>query len=84
MKMSNLKSIFMETTIKINTDMLQPDILEAIKKMFPHQIVEISIKLADDTDYIQSNQAFADELSERIAQYNQKKETIEVKAKDLL
>lgn len=64
--------------------MLQPDILDAIKKMFPHQLVEINIRLADDTDYILSNKAYADELSERIEQYNQKKETIEVKAKDLL
>lgn len=64
--------------------MLQPDILEAIKKMFPHRTVEINIQLADDSDYILSNQAYTDELNERISTYNQKKETIEIKAKDLL
>lgn len=64
--------------------MLQPDILDAIKKMFPHQLVEINIRLADETDYILSNQAYADELSDRITQYNLKKETIDVKAQDLL
>ncbi len=64
--------------------MLQPDIVEAIKKLFPHQTVEISIQPADETDYILSNPAYANELNERIADYNQKKETIQVKSNELL
>lgn len=74
----------METTIKINTDMLQGDIIDAIKKLFPHQIVEIKIQPADETEYILSNPAYTNELSERITEYNQKKETIRVKNNELL
>jgi hypothetical protein len=74
----------METTIRINTDMLQPNIVEAIKKMFPHQMVEINIQPADETDYILSKPAFAKELNERIAEYSLKKETIIIKGEELL
>ena len=42
----------METVIKINTDLLNLDIIEGIKKMFPHKTVEISIQPADETEYI--------------------------------
>jgi len=34
----------METTIRINTDALNMDILEGIKKMFPHKQVEITVQ----------------------------------------
>ncbi|MGI8637734.1 MAG: hypothetical protein ACR2KZ_20225 [Segetibacter sp.] len=34
----------METTIRINTDMLNLDIIEGIKKMFPGKAVEITIQ----------------------------------------
>ncbi len=37
----------METTIKINTDLLNADIIEGIKKMFPHKHVEITIQEKD-------------------------------------
>ena len=33
----------METTIRINTDLLSTDFIEGIKKLFPHKIVEITI-----------------------------------------
>ncbi len=63
----------METTIRINTDMLTIDIVDGIKKMFPHKTVEITIQPADDTEYIMSNPAYAHELQERITEYQTKK-----------
>ena len=33
----------METTIRINTDSLNMDILEGLKKMFPHKKVKITV-----------------------------------------
>lgn len=70
----------METTIRINVDQLTTDLLESIKKMFPHQLVNITIQPADETEYILSNPAYAKELEERIADYNKRKETIKSKA----
>ncbi len=63
----------METTIRINTDMLTVDIIEGIKRMFPHKTVDIIVQPADDTDYILSNPAFANELHERITEYEAQK-----------
>jgi hypothetical protein len=74
----------MDTTIRINTDMLIIDILDGIKKMFPHKTLEITILPSDETDYINSNPAYAAELQDRIANYEAKKEVIKVKASDLL
>ena len=74
----------METTIRINTDMLTADIVEGIKRMFPHKTVDIIIQPSDDTDYILSSPAYTKELEDRIAAYNAKKETISIKADDLL
>ena len=74
----------METTIRINTDMLTADIVDGIKKMLPHKTVDIIIQSADDTDYIISNPAYAQELQERIAEYQTKKEVIAVKQDELL
>ena len=74
----------METTIRINTDMLTQEVVDGIKKMFPHKTVDITIQPADDTEYILSNPAYARELTERINEYNAKKEVISVKAGDLL
>jgi len=74
----------METTIRINTDMLTMDIMDGIKKMFPHKTVDIIIQPSDDTDYIIANPAYAKELEERIADYEIKKEVIVMKSGDLL
>ena len=74
----------METTIRINTDQLTPDILEGIKKMFPHKTVDIIIQSADATEYILDNPKYTAELNERIESYKTKKETILVKADELL
>lgn len=74
----------METTIRINTDNLTSEIIEGIKKMFPHKTVEITIQPADETEYILSNPAYASELAERIQEYNKKKETIQIKADELI
>ena len=56
----------METTIRINTDNLSADIIESIREMFPHKIVEITIKQADETEYVLSNPEYAQDLKERI------------------
>ncbi len=74
----------METTIRVHTDQLDTDILEGIKKMFPHTMININIQPADETDYILSNPAYADELRERIAAYESKKETIILKQDELI
>lgn len=74
----------METTIRINTDLLTPEIMDGIKKMFPHKTVDIIIQSADDTEYILGNPAYAHELEERIEAYKTKKEAIFLKPEDLL
>lgn len=66
----------METTIRINTDLLTMDVVEGIKKMFPHKTVDIIIQPSDDTDYILSNPSYAKELSDRITEYESKREVI--------
>ncbi|MBC7422843.1 MAG: hypothetical protein H7334_05245 [Ferruginibacter sp.] len=48
----------METSIRINTDLLNIAILEAIKKLFSHKTVDNIIETAGDTDYILSNPSF--------------------------
>jgi hypothetical protein len=62
----------METTIKINTDSITPEFIEGIKKLFPHQTVEITIQPADETEYILKNPAFAHALEDRITEYDAK------------
>jgi hypothetical protein len=74
----------METIIRINTDSLDADFVEGIKKLFPHKTVEITIQSADDTEYILSNPAYANELKERIENYEKKKEVIRLKSDDLI
>jgi len=74
----------METTIRINTDLLDTDFVEGIKKLFPHKTVDIIIQSADDTEYILSNPAYANELQERIETYEKKKEVIKLKSDELI
>ena len=74
----------METTIKINTDSITPEFIEGIKKLFPHETVEITIQPADATEYILNNLAYAQELKERIESYESKKEVIIIKSDELL
>ena len=74
----------METTIRINTDLLTSDFVDGIKKLFPHKTVDIIIQSADDTEYILSNPAYVTELKERIEAYEKKKEVIRLKADELL
>ncbi len=73
----------METTIRINTDLLTQDILDGIKKMFPHKTVDIIIQPADDTEYILSNAAYVNELQDRIAEYQTTKNGVIVKEESL-
>lgn len=62
----------METTIKINTDLLNADIIEGIKKIFPHKNVQIIIEEEytedeeDATQFIMNRPALAAELLRRI------------------
>lgn len=74
----------METTIKINTDAITPEVIEGIKKLFPHKTVEISIQEADETEYILSNPVYTQVLQDRIAEYEAKKKIISLKAEELL
>jgi hypothetical protein len=80
----HLKKIIMETTIKINTDSIPPDFVDAIKKLFPHKVVEINIQPADATDFILSNPEYTRVLMERIENYNTKKQVISLNADDLI
>ena len=74
----------METTIRINTDNLTVDVIEGIKKMFPHKTVEITVQPADETEYILDNPAYANELRERIEEYKTKQNGITLKTDDLI
>ncbi len=74
----------METTIRINTDNLSADIIDGIKKLFPHKTVDITIQHADDTEYILSDPEYSQDLMERIEEYNSKQKTISIKADELL
>ena len=74
----------METTITINTDVITPEFIEGIKKLFPHKTVEITIQPADETDNILSNPVFTQVLEERIAMYEEKKQVVTLKPDDLL
>ncbi len=74
----------METIIRINTDLITPEIVEGIKKLFPHKTVDITIQSADDTEYIMGNPLYANELHERIEAYKNKKEVIFLKPEELL
>jgi hypothetical protein len=79
----------METTIRLNTDQLNQDILEGIKKMFPHKEVEITIQeeYAEDEDattFIMNRPELADELRRRIESIESKTaKLVSVKVEDL-
>ncbi|MGE0018337.1 MAG: hypothetical protein AB7S72_01615 [Draconibacterium sp.] len=74
----------METTIRINTDAITPDLIEGIKKLFPHKMVEITIQPADDTEYILGNPEYSKVLEERIIEYEKKKQVVTIKSDQLL
>ncbi len=74
----------METTIRIHTDDLSADIIDSIKRMFPHKNVEITIQPADETEYILSDPEYAQELMERIEEYNTKQRITSIKANELI
>jgi hypothetical protein len=74
----------METVIKINTDLLNLDIIEGIKKMFPHKTVEISIQPSDDTEYILQSPSYAAEIQERIEKYKTQNNTVKLNPDELL
>lgn len=85
------KKTCMETTIKINTDLLNTDIIEGIQKMFPHKTVEIKIQEEyqedeeDATQFILNRPQLAAELQKRIDSIeNMTAKLISVKAEDLL
>ena len=74
----------METTFRINTDAITNDFVLAIKKLFPHKTVEITIQPADETEYLLSNPVLTQVLEERINNYEAKKKVITLKADDLV
>ena len=76
----------MEATIRINTDELGQNWIDAIKSMFPNRTVRISVEPepADDTEFILSRPEYAAELLRRMEEYEQTKKTITVNPSDLL
>jgi hypothetical protein len=74
----------MEATFKINTDFLNIDLIENIKKMYPHKEVEITVNPSDTTEFIKANPLYEQELLQRITDYNAKQEGISLKADELL
>jgi len=63
----------MHTTIKVNTNQLDVNFLNAIKNLFKDQEVEISIKNLGETEYLLSTEANRNHLAESITEYEQKK-----------
>lgn len=81
----------METTIQINTDALNADFLEGIKKMFASKQVEIIIREQntdieeDATRFILNQPALAAELQKRIEGIENKTgKLLSIEAEDLL
>jgi hypothetical protein len=74
----------MEAIFRINTDFLNIDLIENIKKMYPHKEVEITVNPSDSTEFIKSNPAYEKELLQRISDYQSKQEGISLKAEELL
>lgn len=74
----------METTIRINTDSLTDEFIQKIKGLFPHTTIEITIQPADDTEYILSKPELTKVLEKRIADYENKKKVIKLKADELI
>ena len=58
------------------------DVIEGIKKMFPHTAVDITVQTAAETEYMLSNPAYARELEDSVAEYEMK--SIRLKAGELL
>ncbi len=76
----------MEAVIKLNIEELSAEFVNNLKKLFPGKNVEIKVEEEmDTTDYILSNPAYANELSERIRSIEDNTATlITVKPEDLL
>jgi len=62
----------MQTTIKTNTTELDLNFLDAVRKLFKDQDIEISIRNLDETEYLMSNEANRRHLMESIAEYERK------------
>lgn len=75
-KFQFVKNKLMETIIRINSDNLSADVIEAIKKMFPHKNIEITINPADETEYILNDPEYAQELMERVEEYETKQKPL--------
>ncbi len=52
--------------------------------MFLHKNIEITIQPADETEYILSDPEYAQELMERIEEYNSKQRIISIKADEVI
>jgi len=60
----------MQTTIQLNSSQLDNNFLDAIKKLFNNQQIEIKIRSFDETDYLWSDEANRNHLKESMAEYN--------------
>jgi hypothetical protein len=63
----------METTIIIDTDSINFDFIEGLKKLFPHMTVEITIKSADSSEYSLNELSSDQELEDKTESYQKKK-----------
>ena len=67
----------MEALIKLNINDLSTDFINKLKALFPGVDVEIKLnKDSDETAFILSNPAFANELRQRIAEVENNKEPL--------
>ncbi len=74
----------MEAVIKLNVEELSTEFIDNLKKLFPGKNVEIKVEEEmDATDFILSNPAYANELNERIREYETSKKVITVNPEDL-
>ena len=67
----------MEALIKLNINDLSTDFINKLKALFPGVDVEIKLNTdSDETAFILSNPAFANELRQRIAEVENNKEPL--------
>jgi len=74
----------MQTTILINTDDLNTNVIDRIKKMFPHQTIKITIQQVDKTEHRQNNPKNKKNPVEQIKEYEANEKIILQGAHELL
>lgn len=73
----------METTIKINTDLMTPEFIEEIKSLFPYKTAEITFRPTDETEYKSSNPLSNKFLQDKSTVYEANNEIFTVKMSEV-